>query len=402
MTFRNSYYRKIDIDEIDIDKIFPYYSFFQIKENSFFAFLKRYFYTRFFTKYKYNYVKKNGNNMLAVYSDFYYRRDHFMVFDTFIKFFDYFNYITPVRLIHDKFDFMRGIEMIIEDFKIWNSFRKNLIFKKNWKRILINFGLAVRYRNQIYKIIKSTEYRYLMVYSDSCIYENLLVQDMKKNGVHTATLQHGKFDINGPYKGIEYLLSVADDFLAWNEWTKDLALQAGLNNVIPLGIPRYIVHQSVRKKQTGLFCVVLGSSQSHNENCELLMFADALSKKINKRYYLRMHPSNKNKEYLDIDKKNLIKNETNESILQMCERADFCLTGSGTSMVVDMIYLKQPFFEYNVEKQPYRDNTFSTFDELLKLALDYDGLICEKTFHYYCTTYDVKNSYDVYFSKYKD
>jgi len=385
---------------LDLDKILMRFIDFPKKNITLKELAKYMWNTRFFNRFDYKYIKNEKNNMLGIYSDLYYREDHYNIFINFIKEFNFFDYIIPVKN-KDRFNLKRGIHMVISDFNIWKSLRKlDLdIYHKLW--LLMRMGLVKRYSDIIFEIISEKEYEYVLVYNDSCPYENIIIQKMNQKGVYTATLQHGKFDLNGNWKGIEYKASVAKDFLAWNEWTRDLAKEAGLTNVKVLGIPRYIKRRNINRNKikTSLFCVILGDKASHDENLILVEMAEQLAEKLNKKFYIRFHPANINNDYtLGLNEKFYQSFEGQEDIFEMCEKSDFCITGSGTSMGIDLIYLGHKFYEYNKISQKYRNNTFFSFEELLRLVKE-ETIINLEGFTYYCTTYDVKNSYLNYFNK---
>ncbi len=392
----------ISLDGTDFKKFFLRYNEMSLSPKTVRRKIKRYLMSRFYTRYVYRYEKKEGARVIAFYSDMYFRNDHFSTFVNFVKEFDYIDAVTPERLPKDRLDIRRGLRMIFWDLFTRKIVRDHVGRKENITDAWIDFGLTLRYASIMLKKTGDAGYKLALVYSDSCPYENLLVQLFKNRGVHTATLEHGKFDMEGPCKGIELISSVADDFLAWNELMLDLASKAGLSNVRVLGIPRYIRRQETNRKKTDTFCVILGCVQSHEENKLLLEYADRLAEYMNKRYYVRLHPSNRDPSYLEGHNQFYFDGGANETISQLCENTDFCITGSCTSMVMDLIYFRQPFYEYNLCKQPFRNNTFSSFEELKDLAKGYDVPFSDETFRYYCHTYDVKESYDAYFRSITD
>ena len=249
-------------------------------------------------------------------------------------------------------------------------------------------------------------YSYGLVYNDSNPYENVLVQIMRQKGMYTATMQHGLFDKHGYWKGLEFRTSVADDWLAWNSHTKELAMECGIpeKKIKVLGIPRYIHPvKSAEKNKNKTFCVVLGSKKASQENKKMIQYANTLAKNQGMQYFLRCHPTCKEREfYALINEQCQKKDGTEESINQMCEQSDFCLIGSGTSMVIDLIYLKQPFLQYYQEwdgnEYKGRKNYFRNEEELLKQIKQKAMFLDEKSFNYYCTTSKVKESYSQYFN----
>lgn len=385
-------------EDVDIEKLVKVYLEFYNKSRSIKEIKKFYFNSRFFTRFDYEYVQSEGNHAIAFYSDLYFRQDHFDNFTKFITHFPQFDYVIPKKRKTDTFSISRAAKMLLKDIEIWSQVKKLNIEKKLQWWLLYRLGLIFRYYRLMEGLTKNRPYSYALVYNDSCPYENMLIQKFNTRGVHTATLQHGKFDLNGNWKGIEFRMSVADDFLAWNEWTKDLAHEAGLNNVLVLGIPRYISYSPVVKNEENIFCVVLGDKASDSENKELIGMANQLAEHSGLKFYFRYHPLNHNPQYEQMaSEKYWMSDERKETIPEMCENSKFCLVGSGTSMVVDFIFYKQDFYEYNDNKQPHRKNTFRTSEELFELYDSGRARIDEDMFQYYCTTHEVWQNYKKYF-----
>ena len=369
--------------------------------------IKKYFNSRWYDRYEYRCNGVRGNKKIAFYSDFYYRRDHLLIFKNFMKQFPEFNYVFPIRHSKERLNLKRGFKLLKWDLC-------NLLAIRNMKMQLRKriffirvIGLIQLYCSKMENYLGETTYLYGLVYNDSNPYENILVQYMKKRGIYTATLQHGIFDKHGFWKGLEFRTSVADDFLAWNVYTKELAMECSVpeERIKVLGIPRYIIPCIInRENKTGVFSVVLGAKQLFDENRKLIEFANDLAKELGKRYFIRYHPACKGNEYnMYVDKQFYIqKNCADESIYSMCVESDFSLVGSGTSMIIDLIYLKQPFFQYymqwNGKTYRKRNNYFKNYKELKQQMQNEDDLQNEEMFYYYCTTREVKESYDKYFS----
>lgn len=369
--------------------------------------LKKLLNSRLNDRFEYNYQGIPENNFIAFYSDFYFRKDHLLIFNNFMKAFPDIDCVTPIKLHKERRNWKRGFEMIKWDIhSLWILKNIKIEFKRKiyWIRIL---GLARYYCKKMEEYLKKKQYIYGLVYSDSNPYENMLVQLMKLKGIHTATLQHGIFDKNGYWKGIEFRASVADDWLAWNLYTKDLAIECGVskNRIKILGIPRYINPIKIEKKNdTGVFSVVLGEKVLDEENKKLIKIANLLAKKEKLNYFLRYHPTCKGNEYNAIINSQFVIQvpDQQEGIIQMCEGSDFCLLVSGTSIFIDLIYLGQPFFQYCEEckkmQYKWRENFFESYEELVKQIEKEKNLRNDKMFEYYCTTTDVKSAYNKYFN----
>lgn len=372
--------------------------------------ISKYFNSRWFERYTYQCMEAAKNIKIAFYSDFYYRKDHLTIFNNFIKEFPDFDYVIPLRLQKEKISLGRGLRLIKWDIdNLWKIRSLKMPLKKRLFFIRV-LGLIRLYYLQMEKYLNKKNYIYGLVYNDSNPYENILVLHMKQRGIYTATMQHGLFNKHGFWKGLEYRTSVADDFLAWNTYTKELAMECGVSEdkIKVLGIPRYIIPVVIEKKNVrGIFSVVLGEKALFDENRKLIKFANTLSEKQNLKYFIRFHPSCKENEYRTfIENKFCITNDRRgETVGEMCERSDFSLVGSGTSMVIDLIYLKHLFFQFyeQWEGKLYRKrkNYFRNYDELCEQVKKKEAEQNSEMFNYYCTTIDVKHTYEEYFSSFR-
>lgn len=367
--------------------------------------IKRYVKSRLFDRYEYKYTENNGNKYIAFYSDWFYRQDHLKNFSDFIKEFTYFDYVIPIRLEKDKLNIGRFFKMLYYDIQYFYMLKDTDTTAHQKIDLVRILGLVRLYGQKMNRYIKMKDYQYGLVYSDSCPYENLLIQMMRKDSLDTGTLQHGLFNIRNIYQGIEFRASVADDFLAWNEYTRDLALECDVpyQKIKVLGIPRYIYPKNLSKEKTnGVFSVILGGKVLKEENERLIHFANEVAFEKGLKYFLRYHPSCLGNEYNEIVNDNYyIGNEANtESIKEMCQKSDFSLVGSGTSVVIDLIYLDHPFFEYMLDwdggEYQKRKNYFRNLQDLL-IHIKKDMNIEDSVFKYYCTTREVYDSYDAYF-----
>lgn len=375
------------------------------KEMSFRQVCKAYISSRWYDRYDYKYIQKAGNKFIAFYSDYYFRNDHLSTYVNFIKEFQMFDYVIPIRLPKDRINLKRGFIMSMWD--VYNfgmlsnvdiSFKEKIFF-------LRVIGLIALYCRRMGKYLDTKEYVYGLVYNDSNPYENILVQHMKRKGIYTATLQHGIFDKHGCWRGLEFRASVSDDFLAWNYYTKDLAMECGISKekIKVLGMPRYINSVVVAQgNQKGIFSVILGGKLVFDENKRLIEFANNLSRELGLKYFVRYHPTYEGNEYdMLVDRQFYIwENRYNDSIVDMCEQSDFSLVGSATSMIIDLIYLKQPFLQYfdqwDGKKYKKRTNYFRNYNELKEQMRKLTSQ-SEEMFYYYCTTAEVKKSYNEYF-----
>lgn len=161
------------------------------------------------------------------------------------------------------------------------------------------FQLITKYKKQL---------KLVAVFDDIFPIDNLVVQMSKAIGIKTSTFHHGI--INGSFKYIEYKYSPSDYFLAWGQYTKDMAVQFGMpeKKIKVLGPITMINRKQVKYQKTnfGIIGVLtrntLGKKYS-DDNVEMLCIVNAFARKYNYRYRLRYHPSDNNsyKKYIDTD-----------------------------------------------------------------------------------------------------
>lgn len=394
-------------ENIDLKKMLmgPSETFYMRKKRTREEAIREYINSRLYDRFDYEYVRKDNNQFVAVYSDMYFRQDHFKNFCGFIKEFAYFDYVIPVKLEKERLNIKRCLWMLRYD--IGNFFLMKKIAMPFEERIYLIrlLGMIRLYVERMSVYIDNKGYKYGLVYSDSCPYENILVQMMKRKDMRTATLQHGYFSAHNIFKGVEFRASVSDDFLAWNEYTKDLALECGIpeEKMKVLGIPRYI-NEPVMQQETNdaVFSVILGGRALDEENKKLVNYANLLAEKEGMKYFLRYHPACTGTEYSNLvnEKYFVGVEERSESIKEMCGKSRFSLVGSGTSVVIDLIYLNQPFFEYKEDwdgkEYQKRSNYFGDIERLAE-QVESKCSIDNSLFKYYCTTKKVKDNYGKYF-----
>lgn len=144
----------------------------------------------------------------------------------------------------------------------------------------------------------------LISFCDACLEENILAQILKKKSMKTVTLQHGQYRFLNNYKdeNVEaYENFISDYILVWGEKTKIEFMKAGIAEkriLIAGSLKDTIKNSTVCKKNVDMFCVILDGETYIKSNIEMIRIANKLSKKINKKYYIRFHPMNKKSRYL--------------------------------------------------------------------------------------------------------
>lgn len=97
--------------------------------------------------------------------------------------------------------------------------------------------LAFGYRNMIDIISALKTVTAIIVFSDFNLIDSFVVQRAKKLGKITATMQHGNFETEEPFR-----LSKSDYFLGYGKYTKQVAMMYGIkeSHFIEVGMPKFI------------------------------------------------------------------------------------------------------------------------------------------------------------------
>ena len=202
-----------------------------------------------------------------------------------------------------------------------------------------------------------TRYRLVTVYFDLAPTAAVLVALCRRQGVRTATLQHGMYQPApraGKAPGANfYHLTVAELFLAWN---KLAAAQANADGLAPerirvLGVTRFEpVSVCEQKKDSGLFGVVF--SLNPEEDTALLAVANKLAAQTGKRYYTRYHPNQEADAYAALIEPrhwagDLAPQEY--SLQAYAARVDFSLVG-GSSVLAELVRMHSRAYHYRGKK----------------------------------------------------
>lgn len=199
-------------------------------------------------------------------------------------------------------------------------------------------------------------YKLCFCYYDAETYQNFIIQYAKLSGCKTATLQHGvmlapRNDIanNSDFDGHEFLDSVSDFFLVWNEFTKREALKAGvpkerlkvLGVVKCIGIPQ--LKPSVDSPYVGVF---LDGELEKQNNIPLITIVQEWAKAHHRGCVFRYHPHFKGTEYEDAMDKSISKVcEKNVSLHEFIENVSFCVVANST-VLFELEYFCVPFLRY--------------------------------------------------------
>ena len=255
------------------------------------------------------------------------------------------------------------------------------------------------------------KYKMIVVYYDLASIGRFIVEFAQKRKIPSATLQHGAFvsaneKLDGLDKyGIELSYCAADYLLAWNQFSKEEAVKAGMapERVVVLGPPKYAgLHIAPPPSEPkGIFGVILGWDEARRQNVELVKIANEAAQKSGLKYIIRCHPGSNSAEYTNIANEFCVGVcPAAQSIIEYMDTVDFSICG-GTSMFVELLLLGRPVYRLRSEKDKYYRidvAAFSTADDLLEQvqnkSVDVDK---EKLKRYVCEPNEILGNYQKFF-----
>lgn len=365
-------------------------------------------------KYKYHYSISNDNKMLLWYGTYWYRGDHYKAFESFSSQFPYSDFVRAEKLdkpVYHPFRVISGIGLLL----VWSIQSLTQGFSLRNLLYFLPFLKVAQDSDKSLKKINPSKYKLFVVYSDLSPDENCLVQYFNKEGIDTATLQHGAFSIKKSrekyrFEGIQYIYSKSKYFLTWNQYTVDMVNNAGYDtkNYVVLGMPKYINFISENLKQTemkkGVFGVLLNvyAPDLDEQNKKMIKVANEIAERLNCKYVVRYHPTMDNKTYENLYSERFLEVDKTKTIADHASSVDFTILGS-SSALIELIFLNHPTFRLKTGDDDYFSDIpfgyFSTAEEFTELYNDTSKLDSErsKIFEYLCTTYNIKENYDNFF-----
>jgi len=227
-----------------------------------------------------------------------------------------------------------------------------------------------------YKSIDFTKYTSYVSFCDSYLEENLIAQMANLANLTTATLQHGQYRVNSPGKETtdveSYLNFVSDYLFAWGEATKNEFIKGGVNpnRVLVCGSlkPFYETGTLGSGSKKYAVCIVLNGDSHLTSSLEMLSIVVHFCEKNSINYYIRPHPSSRNKVYLKYLSGTYCLGLHAESYSYQVS----IIHSSG--VFVEMVMKEQCFFVY---KDEYLDDVFEVegvcFSDEKELELLYAG-----------------------------
>lgn len=264
--------------------------------------------------------------------------------------------------------------------KIFDNYLSLNVIDNNLYRIFLSFKIS-DYEYIIDKVLNSLsdiKYNKLITYFDGCQIENIITQLNKD--IMTLTLQHGQYIVqNKGEKNINvlpYENFISDYMIVWGESTVDELAKYNIEKkkLIVTGCPKFINNEEniiEEKINNNVFGILLNNEQQNQSNFRMIELANEICKKTGKKYILKMHPSNKLEDYINIiDKSCLLEVlDKNKTIFEYAKMVEFSIVHT-SSVYVELNCMNSPVFRYKDENylSMYESDKdeFSSIDEFLE------------------------------------
>ncbi|MBQ0088668.1 MAG: hypothetical protein KBT27_04985 [Prevotellaceae bacterium] len=253
------------------------------------------------------------------------------------------------------------------------------ISQKFIQKLLIGLVSMYRWKKTLEKneTSLSSIHSFISIF-DAREFENLLTQFLnKRGGIVTATLQHGHFgkmsyvSKQDCYLDIAYKGCVSDYFLAWGEYSKENAIEAGLNpnQIIVAGCPDFINTKDVKGKKKAIGVLLDGGPNAIEDNLCMLEIGFKFADENQYSCIVKLHPSDKIENYPSInqEKCEIFKG----SVYDFANKTEFSICGN-SSVLIQMLSYHATVYHYEpramYDMYPFlKPWSFNTYDRLLEI-----------------------------------
>lgn len=220
-------------------------------------------------------------------------------------------------------------------------------------------------------------YRKIVTFCDAHPYDNMLTQLAKISSVSTYTMQHGQYrrmddEKNPDSEAISNFIS--DKMLCWGEKTICEYEKSGYGRERFKIVGSMDVRSLEEKKHLDgvprrAFGVLFCGENTRDINYQLLRVVKEISSLLGVPYVIRLHPDNKEKDYLGYASKDRFSNKK-LSFNEFLDGVDFCVShATGAFMLV--LGSGRPCFVYKDSSLP------EVFDDERITFTDAQALICK-------------------------
>lgn len=280
--------------------------------------------------------------------------------------FVYTNSVGPNRLDHQGY-FSSLCSLVDERLVIRPSSKiklnifafRNLKYVLKWKRQSVKAGMENKLAGQfslellyaksqadlIRDLIGGAEV--VLTYCDALSVDYLVTFLSNQAGKRTATVMHGYC----PKNSHMFFLTHSQYFIANSRYSKCLAENSGLNNVLMAG-PVSCINQVSEDGAcyTDSFIVILNGGsfkEAVQDNIEMLRLAECLAQKIRLTYRIRYHPHDMEKTWHNNNSKWLAGiSDSKENLLEAILNSAFMIVGS-SSVLFDCIFMKKKIMKFS-------------------------------------------------------
>lgn len=241
-------------------------------------------------------------------------------------------------------------------------------------------------RKKLDAMLSYDDIKLAVFFYDANSKDNYFSQYFQKKGIKTATLQHGiqlaprKEVINNvDFSGIEFGSFVSDYYLAWNEFTKQEAIKAGINEnrIIVLGVAKCIGRQPiVSDTKCPIVGLLLDGIFEDENNLPMINMLNKFCVRHNLKLKLRYHPNYRGNEYDEAVENSIrIHTKKGESLTDFIKSVGFCVLANST-VLFELEFFGSPFIRYSSGniKDKYRDYQCLTFQDEIGIESCYKTL----------------------------
>ena len=198
----------------------------------------------------------------------------------------------------------------------------------------------------------------VVLFHDVSGMDNILTQRCNLSGYKTFTLQHGI--VNGSFDYNEYKCSHAQHLLLWGAYSKKMAIKCGkpADSIHVVGNINTLLNEPVNpdyKEKQKYFLVCTNGvvcKQNWLRNQELIRMSNAIAKKYDLQYFLKVHPYDTKNRYNQVVDKEYCQQiyDKKTGIEELLGKVRFTICGNSTTFC-DSIYQNVPVFRYITESE---------------------------------------------------
>lgn len=347
---------------------------------------------------------KTANKAFLFSNSYWSRVDHKKLYDKVVAL-----TTNSTEFVHTRKISLRNLHNIYRIFQ-WYSIFKRYFNENAW---YYTFQLAFSFADFDFirhKLAKS-KIKLLTVLCDVHCIDSLVVQHCNSIGIKTATLQHGNLA-----KGTGYSLSKSTYFLGYGQYTKELALESGMDekHFVAVGMPQFIgkeINDSLIIHDTKKIGCVFCSYETIEDDTRMLNTVLDYAEKHGYEVCVKLHPASPKNCYPNINwerVKEIYGKEIN--VYQFMEKIDFATVGFST-VFIEYVMELFPCFSFKCNNDKYEKINWNKFHDLETMEncvqlfeTDKRGFEqkLKETRDYFSPSSDIAEKYKSFYSKFDE